>query len=165
NPVLLPRTALGLAPTLIVGSLLLLLGWKHLSGGIPHKPLTEPGNPLRLRSAILLALSFQIVLVLLHSLTQRFGESGVLASATVLGLTDMDALTFGMNRLAKAPELVPIAALAITLGVTVNGVVKAAVSGIFGASGYRKLALPGLLLLAAAGGAGFWLLKVLMPSR
>jgi uncharacterized membrane protein (DUF4010 family) len=165
NPVLLPRTALGLAPTFIGGVLLLLAGWKHLAEGIPHQPPPEPGNPLRLRSAILMALSFQIVLVLLHTLTKRFGESGVLASATVLGLTDMDALTFGMNRLAQSPELVPIAALAITLGVTVNSFVKAVVSAIVGAPGYRRLALPGLLLLTASGGVGFWLLTVMMPNR
>jgi uncharacterized membrane protein (DUF4010 family) len=158
NPALLPRTALGLAPTLLTGVLLLILAWKHLVGGTPKKPPPPPSNPLRLRSAIVMAVSFQLVLVLLEALSKRFGNSGVLASAAVLGLTDMDALTYGMNRLAESPPSIGIAALAITLGVTVNGVAKAFVSGVFGASAYRRLALPGILLLAAAGGAGFWLL-------
>ena len=164
NPALLERTALGLAPTLLAGVLMLLLAWKHLRGGKAHPAAAEQGNPLRLRSAILMALSFQLVLVLLHTLTKQFGQSGVLASATILGLTDMDALTFGMNRLAEAPEMVPLAALAITLGVTVNCVVKTAIAGIVGGSGYRRLALPGLLLLTAAGGVGIWVLRMLQPA-
>jgi uncharacterized membrane protein (DUF4010 family) len=163
NPMLFPRTALGLAPTLVTGILLIVMAWKHLGRGPAREPPPEQGNPLRLRSAILMAASFQIVLVALHALSSRFGESGVLASAAVLGLTDMDALTYGMNRLAEAPDLVAVAALAITLGVTVNGAVKAAVSGVVGGAKFRRLALPGLLSLTAAGGAGFWLLKILLP--
>jgi uncharacterized membrane protein (DUF4010 family) len=164
NPALLSRAALGLAPTFFTGVLLLVLAWKHLAKGIPKKPPPEPHNPLRLRSAILMAVSFQVVLVVLSALTKRFGKSGILASATVLGLTDMDALTYSMNRLAASPELSGIAALAITLGVTVNGAVKAAVGGIFGAAPYRRLALPGLLLLTLAGGVGFWLLSWSAPN-
>ncbi|HEY9384133.1 MAG TPA: MgtC/SapB family protein, partial [Gemmatimonadales bacterium] len=121
NPALFPRTALGLLPTLIAGILLIMLGWRHLRDGAPKETPPAPRNPLQLRTAILMAVGFQAVLFLLDVVTQRFGESGVLASAAVLGLTDMDALTFGMNRLAQAPELVSIAALAIVLGVTVNG--------------------------------------------
>ena len=72
------------------------------------------------------------------------GESGVLATASMLGLTDMDALTFGMNRLAESPDRIPIAALAITLGVTVNGGFKAVVTAVVGRGRYRTLALIGL---------------------
>lgn len=139
--------------------LLILLGWRHLAGGAPEKAPPEPRNPLQLKSAILMAVSFQVVLFVLAALTRRFGESGVLASASVFGLTDMDALTFGMNRLAEAPERIPVAALALTLGVTVNGAFKTALTGILGAPPYRRLALPGLLVLTGAGAAGFWLLR------
>ena len=158
NPALLPQVALGLAPTLVVGALLVLLAWKQLAGGAPEHPPPPPSNPLQLRAAILMALSFQLVLFVLKVVTRRFGESGVLASAAVLGLTDMDALTFGMNRLAEDPARILIAAMAITLGVTVNGAVKSAISGVVGTSQYRRVVLPGLLLLTAAGAGGFWLL-------
>jgi len=164
NPALLPDVALGLAPTFFVGVLLILLAWKHLAGAAPEHPPPPPSNPLQLRTAIVMALSFQLVLILLKILTRRFGETGVLASAAVLGLTDMDALTFGMNRLAEDPARILIAALAITLGVTVNGVVKSAISGIAGKAKFRRYALPGLLALTLAGAAGFWLLRTLASA-
>jgi uncharacterized membrane protein (DUF4010 family) len=159
NPALLPSAALGLVPVLGAGLLLLVLAWKHLAGDAPEKPPPPPSNPLQLRAAILMALGFQLVLVLLKWLAGRFGESGVLASAAIFGLTDMDALTFGMNRLAEAPELISLAARAIVLGVIVNSAFKAGLAVVLGSGRYRLLVLPGLLLLAAAGAAGFWLLS------
>ncbi len=164
NPALFPRTALGLLPTLAAGVLLILLGFRHLRGGAPQETPPAPRNPLQLRTAVIMALAFQVVLILLGLVTKRFGESGVLASAAVLGLTDMDALTFGMNRLAQSPELVSIAALAIVLGVTVNGAFKAGMSGVLGGSTYRRWTLPALSLLTAAGAAGFWLLTWATPA-
>ena len=107
----------------------------------------------------LMALAFQVVLTVLHLMTERFGSAGVLGSAAVLGLADLDALTFAMNRLAEASDRIAIAALAITLGVTINGAFKAILAGLLGVGAYRRLALPGLLLLAVAGGAGLWLLR------
>lgn len=159
NPALLARTALGLAPILIVGMLLILFAWKHLAGRAPGTPPPPPSNPLQLKTAMLMAAAFQVVLVLLGILARRFGNSGVLASAAVFGLTDMDALTFGMNRLAESPDLVRIAARAIVLGVTVNTVFKTGMAVVLGAPGYRKLVVPALLLLAAGGAAGFLLLS------
>jgi len=164
NPTLFPRVALGLLPTLVAGIVLILLGWRHLRGGAPQEAPPPPRNPLQLRTAMLMALAFQAVLIILGVVTQRFGERGVLASAAVLGLTDMDALTYGMNRLAQAPELVSIAALAIVLGVTVNGAFKTVVSGVLGRSTYRRWTLPALLLLTVAGAAGFWLLTWIAPA-
>jgi uncharacterized membrane protein (DUF4010 family) len=159
NPELLPGAALGLAPILAAGTILLLLAWKQLRAARPERAPPAPSNPLQLRAALLMAIGFQIVLVALEAVAGRFGESGVLASALVLGLTDMDALTFGMSRLAEAPDLRLTAALAVVTGVTANSVFKAALSGALGHARFRRMALPGLLVLAAAGVAGFWLLS------
>jgi uncharacterized membrane protein (DUF4010 family) len=159
NPALFPRAALGLAPILGAGVLLLVMAWRHLAGRAPEKPPPPPGNPLQLRTAIFMAVGFQLVLMLLKAVASRFGESGVLASAAVFGLTDMDALTFGMNRLAESPELISIAARALVLGVMVNSAFKAGLAGVLGGSRYRLLVLPALLLLAVAGAGSFWLLR------
>ncbi|HLB55511.1 MAG TPA: DUF4010 domain-containing protein [Gemmatimonadales bacterium] len=158
NASLIPGAALGLAPIFFAGLVLILLAWRYLTGGVPETPPPPPRNPLQLRSAIRMALAFQVVLTLLGVITRQFGEAGVLASAGILGLTDMDALTLGMNRLAEAPELVTLAARAITLGVIVNSVFKATLAAVMGTAKYRLLVIPGLLVLAAAGAGGFWLL-------
>src|ERR1043166_1230840 len=112
NPALVSGVALGLAPTFLVGVILILLAWRHLPGEAPAQAPPPPSNPLQLRTAMLMALSFQAVLFLLKIVTRQFGERGVLGSAALLGLTAMDALTFGMNRLAEDPAQVFIAAMA-----------------------------------------------------
>lgn len=159
NPAVFSRTAIGLAPIFFAGLVLILLVLRRLTNRTPERPPPPPSNPLQLRAAILMAIAFQVVLIGLGFLSRRFGNTGVLASAAVVGLTDMDALTFAMNRLAESPDLVTIAARAIVLGVTVNTVFKAGIAMVLGSSPYRRLVLPGLLLLALAGGAGFWLIS------
>ena len=164
NPALVPKVAIGLAPTFLVGVILILLAWRHLPGKAPEHAAPPPSNPLQLRTALVMALSFQAVLFLLRIVTKEFGERGVLASAAVLGLTDMDALTFGMNRLAEDPAHIFVAAMAITLGVTTNGVTKSTIGGILGVGRFRRWALPGLVALTVAGAAGLWLLRTFASS-
>jgi uncharacterized membrane protein (DUF4010 family) len=164
TPALVPAVALGLVPVLAAGMVLLLLAWRSLRGGTPSEQPAAPPNPLQLKSAIQLALGFQIVLVLLAVMNQRFGDAGVLASAAVLGLADMDALTYGMNRLAESPDLITLAARAITLGVVVNSLFKALLAAVVGGPRYRLMVFPGLLAQAVAGAGGFWLLTWLARS-
>jgi uncharacterized membrane protein (DUF4010 family) len=45
-----------------------------------------------------MALAFQLVLLAVPIAEHLWGAGGVLGSAAVLGLTDMDALTYSMSR-------------------------------------------------------------------
>ena len=157
SPALLGPAALGLVPMALAGGLLIVVGRRHLAGGMPEEKPPAPRNPLQLGSAIKMAVAFQVVLTVLHVVTTRFGESGVLASAAVAGLTDMDALTLGMSRLAADTGLVTLAARALVLGVIVNTIFKAGLAVGLGSPAYRRMTVPGLAALAAAGGLGFWL--------
>ncbi len=164
NAALLPSAALGLAPVFAAGVILILLAWRSLRDGVPSEPPSSPDNPLQLKSAIQMALAFQVVLLLLAVMRHQFGDSGVMASAALLGLTDMDALTFGMNRIAESPDLVSLAARAITLGVIVNSLFKGALAGILGVRRFRWMVLLAHLAQAAAGAAGLLLLFRLFPG-
>jgi uncharacterized membrane protein (DUF4010 family) len=158
NPALLGPAAVGISPVFLTGVILLLIGHRKLTGGTPESPPPATHNPLQLWSAVKMAAAFQVVLILLYLVTTRFGSTGVLAGAAILGLTDTDALAFAMNQLANASDMVLLAARALTLGVVVNSVFKAVLAGMLGSPGYRRLAVPGLLALAGAGASGFWLL-------
>ena len=59
-------------------------------------PDVQPENPLQLRAAIQMAGLFQAVLMAVHLARAMWGQSGVLTSAAILGLTDVDALTVSM---------------------------------------------------------------------
>jgi uncharacterized membrane protein (DUF4010 family) len=105
-------------------------------------------NPLQLSAALQMAVLFQVVLMAVH-LAQQWGRSGVLSSAAVLGLTDVDALTMSM---ARAPNLsVEIATLAIAIGVAANTALKLAIAMFFGSSRFRTIvgAALALMLLSA----------------
>jgi uncharacterized membrane protein (DUF4010 family) len=164
NSALFPAAAVGLGPVLLTGLIMVGLKLRHPAAEPAHAEASETRNPLQLWSAIKMAIAFQLVLSLLSVLTQRFGESGVLATAAILGLTDMDALTYGMSRLAETPALVATAAKAVVLAMTVNSTFKAGLAMALGSTEFRRVAVPRLLLLAAAGVVGFWLIGRLIPA-
>jgi uncharacterized membrane protein (DUF4010 family) len=139
-----------------VGVVLIYLGHRREPDGKPRKPAGESKNPLRLGSAILMALAFQVVLTILNLFQERFGDSGILASAALAGLTDLDAITFGMSQLAENAAMVSVAAQALILATVVNTVFKTALALVLGSPAYRRLAVPGLFVVALAGAAGFF---------
>ena len=138
-----------LVPPLLVGMVLLLVAvarrWEPANEA---KGAEVVRNPLRLTSAIKMALAFQASLMLISYVSSTIGASGVLASAAVLGLTDMDALTLSMNRLGTTPEMVRLAARAIAIGMLGNSALKIALVIGLGAARYRLLAAGGLGAMA-----------------
>jgi len=120
-------------------------------------PAAEGPSPLRLASAIRMALAFQVSLMVIEVVSRRLGQGGVLASAAVLGLTDMDALTLSMNRLGDDPTLTLLAAKAITIGIIANGVLKLGLTVALGGTRFRRLAAAGQVAMLAAAGVGLWL--------
>ena len=55
-------------------------------------------NPLQLFDALRMAALFQLVLMAVHLANRMWGDAGVLTTAALLGLTDVDALTMSMAR-------------------------------------------------------------------
>jgi len=107
-------------------------------------------NPLQLKSALQMAALFQVVLMAVHIARERWGASGVFASAAVLGLSDVDALTVSMAR-DVADALSPaIAATAIGVGVLSNTAMKIALALLFGSPRFRVVAARSLLLMFGA---------------
>jgi uncharacterized membrane protein (DUF4010 family) len=149
-----------LVPPLVAGALLLLVAVaRHWEPAHEAKGVDVIPNPLRLTSAIKMALAFQASLMLISYVSSTIGTSGVLASAALLGLTDMDALTLSMSRLGTTADLVRLAARAIAIGILGNSALKIALAIGLGAGRYRRLAAAGLGALAATGAialAVFW---------
>ncbi len=140
-------------PPFMVGAIMVWLGVRRVDARSDSAVLPAESSPLRLGSAVLLALAFQAVLLGMAWVRAQFGTRGVLASSALLGLTDMDALTLSMSRLA-ADDSVRIAAMAMAIGVLANTLLKLAVVLVLGAGSFRRLAALGLLMLGAASVAG-----------
>lgn len=161
--VLLPRVltvTLILSPSVARHLLAYVIGPAIVGGGfltyalVRRQPVPagadtqDAGNPLRLGTAIQMALAFQLVLLAVPAAEHLWGPGGVLASAAVLGLTDMDALTYSMSRLGVTTGDAPLAARAIAIGLLSNTVLKLGLALGLGASPFRRLVARGLLAFA-----------------
>jgi uncharacterized membrane protein (DUF4010 family) len=114
-------------------------------------------NPLGLRSALLMAVAFQVTLLVIGWMQRAIGTTGVFMTAAVLGLTDMDALTYAMARLGQAPDAMETAARGIAIGMGANTLLKISVVLVVGRGRFRRDAAVGLALLGLATGMGLWL--------
>ena len=144
-----------LLPAFVLGTIIVALALRRPTKNGQPPPVT--GNPLRLGSAIQMAVLFQIALTASSLAAGYWGQKGVISSAVVLGLTDMDALTVSMNHLGTSADKISLAARAIAVGVLTNTVFKASLAVVVGRGRYRWLVLAGLVALAAAAVVGLWI--------
>jgi uncharacterized membrane protein (DUF4010 family) len=148
---LLSTLARYLAAPLAAGLIILALSWRSL-----RTSTAEPSplkNPLQLRSAIEMALLFQVVLYGVYYMRAWIGEQGMLASGFVLGLTDVDALTLSMTRSVAGGVAVEVACRAIATGIVANSLMKAVIAWAVGAPRFKWHAGGAMLMMAAAGAA------------
>jgi len=154
--VLSPSVAIELAPFLVPPLLVgaLFMAWAILRSRRGTAAQAPPdSSPLGLLSAIKMAVVFQLALLLFPAIQQLWGSAGVLSSAAVLGLTDMDALTYSMSRLGSAGEA-RLAAQAILVGMLANTALKLLLVLSLGSPTFRRAAAPGLLAVGAAVATG-----------
>ncbi|HEX9564587.1 MAG TPA: MgtC/SapB family protein [Gemmatimonadaceae bacterium] len=148
-----------LAAPLLVGIVLVAFALaRRWSQPQDRTDIQETRSPLRLASAIRMAFAFQISLMAIELVSQTLGQYGVLASAAVLGLTDMDALTLSMNRLGADPDMTRLAVRAIAIGVVANASLKLGLTLVLGSQRFRLLAGAGQLALMGATVLSIWLL-------
>jgi uncharacterized membrane protein (DUF4010 family) len=127
--------------------------------GFRHTPTARTAdsqvivNPLQLRGALQMALLFQAVLMMVQGVSRIWGQAGVLSSAALLGLTDVDALTVSMARRVAYTVSIETAAIAIAIGVLSNTVLKMAVALLFGSPPFKKIVGVTLALMIAAAAA------------
>lgn len=131
--------------------------WRHTRSTQHPGETTESGSPLGLRSAIRMALLFQVVLTAVPLIQQAWGSGGVMVTGILLGVADIDALTVSMAALAASATMVPLAAGAMVAGVVAATVFKLILALVLGSNAFRRRSAPGLVALASAAGLGLWL--------
>jgi uncharacterized membrane protein (DUF4010 family) len=121
-----------LLAALAVGALALWWRGRGKDGELP-----PPGNPSELKSALLFALLYALVLLGVAFARDKFGNSGLYVVAGISGLTDVDAITLSTARLVGESRLGADAAWRlIVLAALANLVFKA---GVVAALGHREL--------------------------
>jgi len=121
-------------------------------------PPPPSGRAFRLRTALVFAGAFVLVMLLVAWLQRSFGPAWALAGVVVGGFADAHSTTASIGSLTLQGQLTAeLAAIAIGLVVTTNTVSKLGFAWAGGAAFFWRLA-PGLLLLVAAYWAAWWLL-------
>jgi uncharacterized membrane protein (DUF4010 family) len=151
SSVVLPLTRYLAAPALVALLIAAVGAYRSRTG---HTTETTIRNPLQLGRALQMALIFQLVLFGVYFARELGGASGVFASAAVLGLTDVDALTVSMARGIGA-STPGIAATAIAVGVLANTALKLGLTCL-GTRRFVNVAGGGLLLMLLSLGAALF---------
>jgi uncharacterized membrane protein (DUF4010 family) len=124
------RVALALLPYLavpfVLGAGAVLAGMRRRA--VPMHDTNSPRNPLQLAAAVQMVVMFQVVLFVVAAVRATFGDTGVLATGAVLGVTDVDALTVSMTRSSTNGMTPSLAAQAIAIGILSNTIFKTAVT-------------------------------------
>ena len=135
----------------ILGSGFTAFGLRRWGSGKREPEKTS--NPLQFRSALQMAVLFQVVLFLVTAVKQRWGQAGLLFSGAILGFTDVDALVISMAKAAgDADSSAVSAAVAAGSGILANNILKLGLAAFLGRGRFRSLAVAGLGLLAIATG-------------
>ncbi len=150
SPVLGARLVPRLLPILALGAAALALAFARVRVDGPKKPPREDASPLGLWAALKMVAAFQLVLLAIPYVQAVWGSAGVRSSAVLLGLTDMDALTFSMTRLGTDPDAVALGVDAILIGLLTNTIFKLVLALILGSGAFRRVVGSGLLALGAA---------------
>jgi len=148
NPSLVASVAMLLVPPWLVAIGATVIGVGRGTGEAAET--REPDNPLALTYALQMAVSFQFVRMVLHVVQQSWGQAGVVASAALLGLTDVDALTASMARSAPATMPMNSAAIGIAVGVLANTILKLVMAAVFGSAPFVRFAAASLGLMGLA---------------
>lgn len=136
-----------LAPGLL-GAALFVWGFRRVSNSTSSNESEE--NPLQLSSAIRMAVLFQVVLYGVTVVRDTWGQSGLIVSGAVLGLTDVDALVISAAKTGAGN--LNAAVVSTVAGTISNTVLKMGLAAVLGKGRYRVLVVGGLALLIIATG-------------
>lgn len=109
-------------------------------------------NPLDIRNALLFALLYIAVALLMYGSRHWLGNTFAYLSGAVAGIADIDAITISSAKWAAGDGAnVPVAAHIILVAVMSNSLFKLSVSLLRGAPGVRKPVLTGFGVVLAVG--------------
>ncbi len=159
NQALLPKLILPMVLVFLAGLGVAL--YFHKKQSLSEVKTDFPlGEPLNLREAVFFGLLYTGILLLVSYANNQFGTKGIFVSSAIAGLTDIDAITISMSKLAGDSIPVLTAQNAILLATLCNTIVKIGIALWAGSRHLRKYILIGYGLIFLAGLVGFVILNL-----
>jgi len=106
-------------------------------------------NPLEITSAFTFAGLFLTVLVATRMVAGRFGDTGILIMAAIMGAADVDPFILGLTQNVGSTVTLETAALAVVIAAATNNLMKGIYSVAFGSKTTGRVALGTLTGLGA----------------
>ncbi len=162
-PPLALRVLIPLSAMLVAGLLFMFVLQRRDPDDQPTiRPEFKITNPLKLSTAIKFGLLFAVVLVVVEYAQTFLGSSGVYLASFLTGLTDVDAITLSVTRLANSEQLASeVAGAAVVIAALMNTVSKGAIAYFSGSPELRRPVLQAFALMilvgVIAGGLVFFL--------
>ncbi len=111
-------------------------------------------NPFSLRAALSFAVIYGLVLLLVRGAREYLGAGGVYAAASLSAVADVDAVTIAFARLGPGDAAWRVPALAVTVAVVTNTLVKLGLAVGLGAGRFRRYVAASLAVMAVVGVIG-----------
>ncbi len=141
DPDLARDLALAIVVPGMVGIIIAFILWRRRGGEAEAR--LDVKNPMELGQALRFALVFGVVLFVARAAHHYFGSAGAYIASALAGLTDVDAITVSMARLARDKVMTHSTANAsILLACAMNTGVKAGIAILTGGASLRRVIAP-----------------------
>ena len=152
NPELLQPLAI---PTLTMAAMTYLPAlwlWYRGNQSVPEH-VAPPASPLSLWSALGFGALLTGILLLSSGLKATLGDAGVFMLAAASGVADVDPINLSLSGMSRDGLALETAVLGIVIAATVNGLLKAGMTGVIGGQAMlRRASIP--LIIASTVGLG-----------
>lgn len=159
NQALLGKLVLPLSLVFLAGAAIALYYYNRPSR---HAAVTADfplGEPLNLKKAFLFGVLYTGILFMVSYANSQLGTKGIYVSSAIAALTDIDAITISVSKLAGDSFPILTAQNVILLATLCNTLVKIGISLTIGSRALRKYILWGFGLIFLAGLAGFLMIN------
>ena len=155
NPALARAFDPYLIPMLLVGVIIVVMAVRH-----PRTTASDAAgtrSPLRLGSALQMALVFQLAFLLVGYAETQWGSTGIISTGVLVGIADSDALALAMSRAANGgADRVAAAAQATAAGVLATMLLKVILAAVLGSQEFRRRTTIALAGMSITFGAVAW---------
>ena len=108
-------------------------------------------NPLNFSTAIKFAIFYALIQWLVKYSSESFGDNGTYLAGAISGITDVDAITLSMAKVAKGTDKSVLAINTILIAALSNTLVKFIITMILGSAALRKSVIIGFSCIFGAG--------------
>lgn len=151
NPALLPQLLIPLGGMSLVSFGMALWLWRHDSPGGSVDAHTISATPFQIGPALQFGLLLAAIMLAAKGILTQFGEESLWIVSLIAGLTDVDAITLTLARMAQDEISHQTAVMGITLAAVANTLIKGALASIAGGRPLLLHLWPGLTLTAGTG--------------